>query len=84
MEGFKVDIDVGFCIQFWPGPGARYFKMAGVKVLRILLQLLHLVLAASVFLVGLVEFSVEPPIFDVFGNNLEQRVLIPVTVFNVS
>lgn len=54
------------------------------KLFRLILQLFHLVLAAALFLVGVVEFSVEPSIFDVFGRKSEQRSVIPAEVFDVS
>ena len=54
------------------------------KLLKLLLQLFHLVLAAAILLVGVVEFSVEPTIFDVFGKKREQRSLfLKEVVWNV-
>ncbi len=38
-----------------------------LDLLKFVLQLFHLVLAAVILLVGIVEFSVEPSVFDVFG-----------------
>lgn len=38
-----------------------------LDLLKFILQLFHLVLAAALFLIGIVEFSVEPSVFDVFG-----------------
>ena len=49
------------------------------ELLKLLLQLFHLVLAASILLTGFAEFSVEPTIFDVFGKQ-EHRALIPKEV----
>ena len=53
-------------------------------MLRVLLQLFHLILAAGIFLVGIVEFSVETPIFDIFGRKGERSSLIAGTAFKVS
>lgn len=47
-------------------------------------QLSHLVLATIVLLVGVIEFSVEPSIFDLFGRNVNQRSVVPAAVFPVS
>ena len=38
-----------------------------VDLVKLVFQLFHLVLAAAILLIGIVEFSVEPSIFDVFG-----------------
>lgn len=49
------------------------------ELLKLVLQLFHLILAASILLTGIAEFSVEPTIFDVFGKQ-EHRALIPKEV----
>jgi hypothetical protein len=50
------------------------------NLLRLFLQLFHLVLAAAILMSGFAEFSVEPTIFDVFG---AQRTSVPEEVFKV-
>lgn len=50
------------------------------NLLQLFLQLFHLALAAAILLSGLVEFSAEPTIFDVFGN---RRSAIPREAFKV-
>lgn len=55
---------------------------SGAKTLpKLILQLLHLVLSAVIMLVGIVEFSVEPSLFDVFGTKHEKRSLLLEEVF---
>ena len=49
-----------------------------------LLQAFHFALAVGIFVIGLVEFCVEPTIFDIFGRSSEQRAQIPAAVFKVS
>lgn len=63
---------------------ATYVRPGRREVLRTVLQVFHLAVAASLFLVGVAEFSLEPSIFDVFGKSSEQRAVIPATVFKVS
>lgn len=46
------------------------------SLLKLLVQLFHLAIAAVIFLVGVVEFSVELTIFDVFGKG-DQRSAVP-------
>ncbi len=56
-------------------------KHRGKKtLLKLFLQLLHLALAAAIFLIGIAEFSVEPNVFDIFGKKISA---IPKEVFKV-
>lgn len=50
------------------------------SLLKLLVQLFHLVIAAVIFFVGVVEFSVESTIFDVFGKG-DQRSAVPKGVW---
>ncbi len=56
----------------------------GPRVLKRVLQVFHFILALSVLVVGLVEFCVEPTIFDVFSGIRINRNEIPKAVFKVS
>ena len=50
-----------------------------MDLLKFVFQLFHLVLAAVIFLVGVVEFSVEPTVFDVFGRENKQILFKVIT-----
>ena len=50
------------------------------SLLKLFVQLLHLSVAAVIFLVGVIEFSVESTIFDVFGKG-DQRSAVPSGVW---
>lgn len=51
-----------------------------MDLLKLVFQLFHLVLAAAILLIGVVEFSVEPSIFDVFGRANQQEFPIDYQV----
>ena len=53
-------------------------------ILKKVFQVIHFGLAVGMFVVGLVEFCVEPTIFDIFGRSSERRAQIPEAVFKVS
>ena len=59
-------------------------KFSRRKLLIMALQLFHLVLGAGIVVVGIIEFSAEPSLFDVFGKKSEERSIIPDRVFPVS
>jgi len=52
------------------------------KLVRLILQLFHLSLATGMLLMGIVEFSVESSVFDLFGSR--DRSAVPKDVFPVS
>ncbi len=52
-------------------------------VVKRLFQLVHLLIAASFLMLGLVEFGVEHSIFDIFGKRGDERSVIPKHVFQV-
>ena len=51
-------------------------------IVSVVFQIVQLTLAGAILLTGVVEFSVEPPIFDVLGKKGE-RPSIPPDVFEV-
>ena len=53
------------------------------RLAGLVLCVVHLVLAGTLLVVGVVEFCVEPPVFDVLGP-VQDRGSIPRDVFRVS
>ena len=50
-------------------------------LLKLVIQIIHLAVAATILIIGFAEFSVEPTVFDLFG---KEGVSVPDKVFKVT